>query len=692
MNTSASQLPGMSTEVSVPAANGRILHPDERFIWRFSPNQTVPELLEAIFVGREPLLQNVIEKIQDSATSGATHHVLLWGPPGIGKSHFLSLLFHRLKKDETLRDTVRLARLNEGETTTSMVQLLVRVYRCLGQAYPDEFSLAWLDDVLNQGPEEVADVLTRRLVARFEKRRLVIIVENLDLLFEGLGAEGQHHLRTLLQEHPFACLMASSQQLFKAVADRGEPFFGFFQPIAVRPLSLPDAQQLLIKVAAFQGQQDLVDFLHTAEGRGRVQAIYDLAGGNPRVYIVLSRFLTRGSLDQLSLPFQRMMDDLTPCYQGRVQVISPLQRQIVELLCNESGTLNPKEIARRLLLTEQSIGKQVRNLVELGYLTANRKGRETFYELSDPLMRLTSEVKEGGQLIMLIEFLRLWYHPEKTWEQLSASQRESIQPYLNAAQGRSKSITDSHQAPLHDDLELAETQVHSEGITRLRHGPRTSDSSMNHHVGPRDCFETIRANPQQALAHYSKALEKTPESIHARFSLGCSFFALHRWEDGFSTISEALICDRLDAKHHHDIAAMFGLIFLLSEDNDRLQLRLGTLFRIYEQALASRRSAKADVRSMVHHNVNDLVSHLSVGLVQSLRLIDPTRVTAIVLRSYTAAIEQESPKLRELDIARRLFRCGINYLITKNEADFVQLISPERNLLRQALGLVPGHN
>ena len=66
------------------SASDQLRFTDEQFIWRFSPNQTDPELLEAIFVGREPLLQNVLEKIADAAASGATHHVLIYGPRGIG--------------------------------------------------------------------------------------------------------------------------------------------------------------------------------------------------------------------------------------------------------------------------------------------------------------------------------------------------------------------------------------------------------------------------------------------------------------------------------------------------------------------------------------------------------------------------------------------------------------------------------
>jgi DNA-binding transcriptional ArsR family regulator len=584
---------------------------DEQFIWRFSPNQTDPRLLEAIFVGREPLLQNVLEKIADSATTGSTHHVLLYGPRGIGKSHFVSLLHHRLVSDDKLSTSVHIAWLNEDETTTSMPQLLVRIYRSLCKWYPDEYSDTWLDDLLNQSPEEITSVLTRRLVARFEKRKLVILVENLNLLFENLGSDGQHALRALLQEHPFACLVATSQQLFKAVTDRSEPFFGFFQQIALKPLSLPDAQQLLVKIAESKGQDDLVQFLNTPDGRGRVRAIHDLAGGNHRVYIVLSGFVTRESLDQLVAPFQKMADDLTPYYQERLRWVSPLQRQIVELLCGEHGTVNPKEIARRLLLDQRSIGKQVRILEEIGYLTSTKRGRETYYELSEPLMRLAYEVKEQSLLQMLIDFLRIWYRP----------------------------------------VEMKEEVAHCDR---------------------------------------SEAL-----------------FAMNRWEEGFTAIRDAFTQSRLDFLG--DTENMFSQIFQLSEDNARLQSRINTLVDLYQHAAeehgfrgadtgaeqrqsvlgkvaeaASQKNQPNAATRPLRPKVNPL-AHLGDGLVKSLGNIDARRVTSEVLESYVAIVEQRMANLPECEIPLRLFRYGIRYLISGKESEFVELIHPERRIVRQAL-------
>ncbi len=684
MNASTSQSDITPSDESTQAAKKRLCVSNEQFVWRFSPSQTDPKLLEAIFVGRESLLQNVLEKIHDSATSGSTQHVLLWGPGGIGKSHFLSLLFHRLNKDKQLHDAIRIAKLNEDETSTSMVQFLVRVYRSLGRTYPDEFSLDWLDEVLNHPPDEVADMLTRRLVARFEKRRLVILVEHLSQLFDSLGAEGQHHLRTLLQEHPFACLIATSQQLFKAVSDRSEPFFGFFQPIPLRPLSLQDAQQLLLKIATFKDQKDLVDFLNTPEGQNRVRAVYDLAGGNHRVYIVLSRFLTRDSLDQLVAPFQRMLDDLTPFYQERIHSVSPLQRQIVELLCSEHRTLNPKEIARRLLLTEQSIGKQVRNLVEIGYLTSQKKGRETYYELSETLMRLTCELKGSS---LLIEFLRMWYRLNENEPLRMAVQSGSPQSYLDTDGDRSASQNRPRTTPLDDDLELAEAQGYIIGRAKSWQEKAAASKAATEWFQAGYYFAEIKKDHKQALQLYAKVLQVTPGHVAAKLSRGNCLLALHRWEEGFASIRDALVHDQDASSQLGDSASMFGLIFRLSEDSDQLQARINMLFDVYERVAMNRGFLGGLVQSK-RGSVNPLW-HLADGLVKSLTKIDSDRVTSVVLQGYVLAVEHRAAKRSEFEIALRLFRCGILYLTRHNEADFVELIQPERNILRQSLGLGP---
>ncbi|MFM7921284.1 MAG: hypothetical protein ACKPJJ_13760, partial [Planctomycetaceae bacterium] len=63
---------------------------------RFAPHQTPPLVLNAISVNTHRLLTNLQEQITANLPSGSTHHVLLYGPRGCGKSHILTLLWHSL--------------------------------------------------------------------------------------------------------------------------------------------------------------------------------------------------------------------------------------------------------------------------------------------------------------------------------------------------------------------------------------------------------------------------------------------------------------------------------------------------------------------------------------------------------------------------------------------------------------------
>src|SRR5580658_2755569 len=101
------------------------------FIWRFTPSRTEPQLLEEIFVQRRDLLADIVERVRESAVTGNKHQILLIGPRGIGKTHLIALLHHRIARDPALSDRVRIAWFLEDETFTSFVQLLKRIYELL---------------------------------------------------------------------------------------------------------------------------------------------------------------------------------------------------------------------------------------------------------------------------------------------------------------------------------------------------------------------------------------------------------------------------------------------------------------------------------------------------------------------------------------------------------------------------------
>jgi tetratricopeptide (TPR) repeat protein len=511
------------------------------FIWRFTPSRTDPQLLEEIFVQREALLADIVERVRESALSGNKHQILLIGPRGIGKTHLIALLYHRITQDATLSDKVRIAWLLEDETITSFVQLLKRIYELLAEEYAGEFPRDWLEDLLDQPPAKILKALETTLVNKFRGKTLLLFVENLDLVFEGLGDAGQKQWRAFLQTHPFTSIVATSQRLFKSIKSREQPFFGFFNTIPLKPLPAPDAVDLLGRIARQSELSDLVEFLTTPEGRSRVRALHHLAGGNHRIYIVLSGFITRESLDELTGPFEKMADELTPYYQERMRWLSPQQRQIVEYLCAREEPCTPKEIARHLLTAENSISSQLKKLLELGYLLRNPRGRESLYELAEPLMRLASEVKDKRRkpLRLLVSFLRIWYRPDVLSELLAKAGTPSLRALLEAAISQARSSPDPRLKLLEAEIERAKEE------NRLKDLLQVLEERAHTRGSAKDWFELAYyhaeiKNLESAVACYDKALEIDPRNASVWIFKGLSLKNLSRHQSAIDCYNKAL--------------------------------------------------------------------------------------------------------------------------------------------------------
>lgn len=384
---------------------------DALFLSRFTPSRTSPDVLERIFVQRGGLADDAEQRIAHGATGGSKPQLLFVGPRGCGKTHLMTLIFHRLNRKPQLKDRLRIAWLAEDETTTSFVKLLLRIHRALRSGYPEEFAEPNMQTMRQLDDSGRAQLLVRTIIEQLEERTLLVIVENLDDVFKGLESHGQKQWRALLQERPVIATLATSQQLFAGVSRREEPFFGFFHVEHLRPLSIEEAVQLLQRIAAEKKDQQLVGFLESREGRNRISAIHHLSGGNHRIYIVLSDFITRDTLDELVGPFEKMLDEMTPYYQARMAHLSPQQREIVEYLARSVYAAAVKDIAAGLMLPHTTVASQLKSLREVGYVRSDAVGREMRYELTEPLMRLCVEVKENnrGPVRLFVDFLRLWY-------------------------------------------------------------------------------------------------------------------------------------------------------------------------------------------------------------------------------------------------------------------------------------------
>lgn len=379
-------------------------------IFSFTPSLMNAADLESIFVQREAIAADLVERIRESVLTPTKHHSLIIGARGMGKTHLVSLVYHRVQAMTDLHDRVLIAWLREEEWgITSFLKLLLRILRAIDSSDPD--TQERVEALYKLSSAEAEQAAMSLLIEIIGERTLLLITENLDDLFKGLGEQGQQQLRAFLQNSGCCTILATAPKLFNGVQSRTKPFYGFFRPVRLQELTAAEALQLLIRIASLREQIELVSFLKTPMGKARVQAVEHLAGGNPRIYVIFAEFLSRESLEELVQPFMALLDALTPYYQSRMQYLSAQQREIVEFLCDRKYPATVKDIAQRCFITSQTTSSQLKELKEKGYVNVESIGRESFYALQEPLMRICLGMKKERDttLKFIVDFLRVWY-------------------------------------------------------------------------------------------------------------------------------------------------------------------------------------------------------------------------------------------------------------------------------------------
>jgi tetratricopeptide (TPR) repeat protein len=401
----------------------------------YTPSNTDPELLKRIFVQREKLLERIVDRLSRSMTTGDKHHILLIGPRGCGKTNLVSLAVWELQKKSQLADCMRIAWLGEDDSFTGLIHLAFGIASQLSKEYPKEFPADFKTAVRGLSNDDAALAVLRSIVGRLGARNLLLVTENMDQTFHSLGDSGQKKWRAFLQETRKIATLATAQQLFSGVSDRNEAFFGFFDIQHLKPLSVDEAVELITRISLEHSNRELIRYLKSAEGQFRIRALHYLAGGNHRMYVLLSEFLTKESLDDLVAAFDSLANDMTPFFQERIRALPDQQRQLVQCLCDAQGALTVKEIASETFIDERVCSKQLGNLKDKGYVRSEKRGKESYYDMAEPLMRLCLEVKNqhGRPLRLLARFLRAWFPVTELESKLIGTNNGRVSDYCKLA-------------------------------------------------------------------------------------------------------------------------------------------------------------------------------------------------------------------------------------------------------------------
>ena len=443
---------------------------DIRKIYRpYTPSRQDTDVLERTTTGRKNLLSDLLASIEEQTQKPTHQHWLLIGPRGIGKSHIIALLQHRVRVTPVLN--VKWLAVWFPEEAAGIITLrdfMEKVTRLSGEGLMKEGlsdDARRFDAILEATNGEVND---RKAINRIKaslidwgkknKRKILVLLENADRVIGHRIAKrrpDEKWLRDLLMNEDLFLFVATAPTFFEQVMNKDHPLYELFRIEVIDDLSFDESLELLVKYAEDEGRTDLVKEFKAKTNR--IQAIYTLTGGNPRLlimlYILVQDSIT--NINNVEIGFFNLLEELTPYFQSRMAQLSDNEEKILVAFAEGPEQLTPAEVGRKIRRPTNLVTANLKRLQSAGFIKRIEqpiKGRKgTLYRLSETIYRYWYQMNSERNREMaevFVRFIVLFYtyreikeiygsQSERSSETQKASKTEGYAPkevrYLEVA-------------------------------------------------------------------------------------------------------------------------------------------------------------------------------------------------------------------------------------------------------------------
>lgn len=388
----------------------------------YNPDAMSEAELKATFVGRESLLRDLLELVRSQPDGAGVQHAVIIAPRGIGKTAVLLRLRYAILECDLANTWLPLKFPEELYGVADLADFWLETLRLLAVETNESELAQKAQDLLGRFDQraDIADAAFALLkdFRRTSGKQLLLQVENLGDLLETIANEQDNaRLRDMLMNDGTVMLVGSAVKFFKQARAYDQPLYNFFRIFDLNALSFDESKQLLF----LRGEQDgIADFAGTLQANSaRLRALHHFTQGIPRLVLMLYRVLTQSDVGAVHQALEKLLDEITPYYKARVEVLPSQQRKLLEHIARAAARthegVSPTTLAETVGLPVNQVSAQLKRLVEAGYLRrAPLRGRSACYLLPEPLyalwhqMRLNPETRRG-KLVWLADFLYDWY-------------------------------------------------------------------------------------------------------------------------------------------------------------------------------------------------------------------------------------------------------------------------------------------
>ncbi|MCC5848499.1 MAG: AAA family ATPase [Verrucomicrobia bacterium] len=325
----------------------------------YNTGRISPEKIIAAFAARKEQFQRIMADLSAEKLKSRPQHHLIVGQRGMGKTMLLARISAELRTEPALSE--RFIPLVFAEEQYAVDRLSKFWLNCLDsladarEAAKDGKAVAEIDAVVarlqNDSVQAAKDdqPFADEVYAAFAKaaqangQRPVLLVDNLQLVFERLDQGQQHSLRELLMRAGAPILVGASPSPPPQSQDYGAAFYDQFKVHYLRPLSEEEMRNLLLHIATAARREDIRH--RVLQFPQRLKILHQLTGGNPRTTITLFFLYAEDFSPSVFGDLEGLLDRVTPLYKARFEELTPQQQVIVSAMANHWDPITAAGIA-----------------------------------------------------------------------------------------------------------------------------------------------------------------------------------------------------------------------------------------------------------------------------------------------------------------------------------------------------------
>lgn len=387
--------------------------------FKYNPNEINEEDFLNKFVIRHEEFEEIFDDIRNSDYSVPTQHYIIVGQRGQGKTTLLRRISIAIQKDKNLSSFLLPIQFSEEQyQIRSLSRLWEVVAEYLEILYKGEFDS--IVDVLEK-KYETDDDYELNCFSYLEseinkkKKKVVLLIDNIDELFAKLSSKEQKRLREILISSSCLKIIGGSTKMFEHQYDYAKPFYEFFKIINLKGLNIEEAIKLL-KTIANDEQKEQIEYIIQKQ-KSKIETLLQLTGGVPRMIVMLfDIFITDNgnAFDDLL----KLLDDVTPLYKHRMDDLPPVLQDIVDTLALNWDGMLAREISNKTRLESKAVSAQLKQLEKYNIVDVESIGKNNIYKIKERffniwyLMRYGRK-KDRTRVEWLVKFISSWYSKEE---------------------------------------------------------------------------------------------------------------------------------------------------------------------------------------------------------------------------------------------------------------------------------------